>query len=152
MIVVLQRVKEASVSVQGEVSGKVQQGVCLLVGVEKGDTEQDAQYLARKIAELRIFPDKQGKMNLSLCDIQGEVLAISQFTLAGSVKKGRRPSFDKAEDPSRAKPLFRYLVDQIKKYGLKVETGIFAAAMDVSLINEGPVTFILQKRDADTLS
>jgi D-tyrosyl-tRNA(Tyr) deacylase len=152
VIVVLQRVKEASVSVQGEVSGKVQRGVCLLVGVEKGDTEQDAQYLARKIAELRIFPDKQGKMNLSLCDIQGEVLAISQFTLAGSVKKGRRPSFDKAEDPSRAESLFRYLVGQIKKYGLKVETGIFAAAMDVSLINEGPVTFILQKRDAETLS
>jgi D-tyrosyl-tRNA(Tyr) deacylase len=152
VIVVIQRVKEASVSVQGEVAGKVQQGVCLLVGVEKGDTEQDVQYLARKIAELRIFPDKQGKMNLSLCDIQGEVLAISQFTLAGSVKKGRRPSFDKAEDPSRAEPLFGYLVDQIKKYGLKVKTGIFAAAMDVSLINEGPVTFILQKRDADTLS
>ncbi len=148
MIIVLQRVKEASVSVQGNVSGKIQQGVCLLVGIEKGDTEEDAQHLARKIAELRIFPDKEGKMNLSLCDVQGEVLAVSQFTLAGSVKKGRRPSFDKAEEPSRAEPLFLYFVDQIKKFGLKVETGIFAASMDVCLINEGPVTFILQKKNS----
>lgn len=147
MIIVLQKVKEASVSVQGKVSGKIQQGVCLLVGIEKGDTEEDAQYLACKIVELRIFPDNEGKMNLSLCDVQGEVLAVSQFTLAGSVKKGRRPSFDKAEDPSRAEPLFRYFVNQIKKFGLKVETGIFAASMDVCLINEGPVTFILQKKD-----
>jgi D-tyrosyl-tRNA(Tyr) deacylase len=129
------------------VSGKIQHGVCLLVGVEKGDTEKDAHHLARKIAELRIFPDKQGKMNLSLCDVQGEVLAVSQFTLAGSVKKGRRPSFDKAEEPSRAEPLFHYFVDQIKKFGLRVETGIFAASMDVSIVNEGPVTFILQKRE-----
>jgi len=147
VIIVLQKVKEASVSVQGKVSGKIQQGVCLLVGIEKGDTEEDALYLARKIAELRIFPDNEGKMNLSLCDVQGEVLAVSQFTLAGSVKKGRRPSFDKAEEPSRAEPLFRYFVNQIKKFGLKAETGIFAASMDVCLINEGPVTFILQKKD-----
>jgi D-tyrosyl-tRNA(Tyr) deacylase len=147
VIIVLQKVKEASVSVQGKVVGKIKQGVCLLVGIEKGDTEEEAQYLARKIAELRIFPDKEGKMNLSLCDVQGEVLAVSQFTLAGSVKKGRRPSFDKAEEPSRAEPLFRYFVDQIKKFGLKVETGIFAASMDVFLINEGPVSFILQKKN-----
>ncbi|MEE8604007.1 MAG: D-aminoacyl-tRNA deacylase [Candidatus Aminicenantaceae bacterium] len=147
MIIVLQKVKEASVSVQGKVSGKIQQGVCLLVGIEKGDTEEDAKYLAQKIAELRIFPDNEGKMNLSLCDVQGEVLAVSQFTLAGSVKKGRRPSFDKAEGPSRAEPLIRHFVNQIKKFGLKVETGIFAASMDVCLINEGPVTFILQKKD-----
>lgn len=147
MIIVLQKVKEASVSVQGKVSGKIKHGVCLLVGIEKGDTEEDALYLARKIAELRIFPDNEGKMNLSLYDVQGEVLAVSQFTLAGSVKKGRRPSFDKAEEPSRAEPLFRYFVNQIKKFGLKTETGIFAASMDVCLINEGPVTFILQKKD-----
>ena len=152
MIIVLQRVKEALVSVRGQVSGKIQNGVCLLVGIERGDTEEDARYLARKIAELRIFPDNEGKMNLSLCDVQGEVLAISQFTLAGSVKKGRRPSFDKAEEPSRAEPVFRYFVDQVKKYGLKVETGIFAASMDVSLVNEGPVTFVLQKKEKDTVS
>jgi D-tyrosyl-tRNA(Tyr) deacylase len=120
-------------------------GICLLVGIEKGDTEENAHYLARKVVELRIFPDNEGKMNLSLCDVNGEVLAVSQFTLAGSVKKGRRPSFDNAEDPSRAEPLFLYFVDQIKKFGLKVETGIFAASMDVSLINEGPVTFVLRK-------
>jgi D-tyrosyl-tRNA(Tyr) deacylase len=89
-------------------------------------------------------------MNLSLCDVQGEVLAISQFTLAGSVKKGRRPSFDKAEEPSRAELVFHYFVGQVKQYGLKVETGVFAASMDVSMINEGPVTFVLQKRDTDT--
>jgi D-tyrosyl-tRNA(Tyr) deacylase len=146
VIVVLQKVKEASVSVLDKVAGKIEGGVCLLVGIEKGDTEEEARYMARKIAELRIFPDNEGKMNLSLCDVNGEVLAVSQFTLAGSVKKGRRPSFDKAEDPTRAEPLFFYFVDQIKKFGLNVETGIFAASMDVRLINEGPVTFILQKK------
>lgn len=148
MIVVLQKVKEASVSVEGKVTGKIQEGLCLLVGIEKGDTEKEAQYLARKIAELRIFPDNEGKMNLSVCDVQGEVLAVSQFTLAGSVKKGRRPSFDKAEEPARAESLFRYFVHQIQNYGLKVETGIFAALMEVCLINDGPVTFILQKKDS----
>jgi D-tyrosyl-tRNA(Tyr) deacylase len=147
VIVVCQRVREASVSVQGKVAGKIQRGVCLLVGFEKGDTGVSADYLARKIAELRIFPDNEGKMNLSLRDVRGEVLAVSQFTLAGSVKKGRRPSFDKAEEPSRARELFGYFVDQIKKYGLKVQTGVFGASMDVSLINEGPVTFILQKKN-----
>ncbi len=148
MVIVLQKVKEASVSVQGEVEGRIGPGVCLLVGIEKGDTEEDASYLARKIAELRIFPDRVGKMNLSLCDVSGEVLAVSQFTLAGSVKKGRRPSFDKAEDPSLAEPLFLYFVEQVKTFGLKVETGVFAASMEVSLINEGPVTFILRKKQA----
>jgi D-tyrosyl-tRNA(Tyr) deacylase len=116
------------------------------VGIEKGDTEENARYLARKIVELRIFPDEQGKMNRSLCDVQGEVLTVSQFTLAGSVKKGRRPSFEKAENPIRAKPLFQYFVDQIRTHGLKVETGVFAALMEVHLVNDGPVTFILEKK------
>ena len=147
MIVVCQRVREASVSVKGKIAGRIQRGVCLLLGFEKGDTGASADYLARKIVELRIFPDNEGKMNLSLCDVCGEVLAVSQFTLAGSVKKGRRPSFDKAEEPSRARELFGYFVDKIKKYGLKVQTGVFGASMDVSLINEGPVTFILQKKN-----
>lgn len=145
MIIVCQRVKEASVSVESEVVGKINRGVCLLVGIEKGDTEEEARYLARKIAELRIFPDQQGKMNRSLCDIEGEVLAVSQFTLAGSVKKGRRPSFEKAEEPSKAEPLFRYFVKQIGNFGLKVQTGIFAALMEVYLVNDGPVTFILRR-------
>ena len=148
MIVVLQKVKEASVSIQGKVVGKIERGICLLVGIEKEDTEEDARYLARKIAELRIFPDNGGKMNLSLCDVQGEVLAVSQFTLAGSVKKGRRPSFDRAEDPSRAEPLFLYFVEQVRSFGVNVETGVFAALMEVSLINDGPVTFILQKNNS----
>ena len=147
MIIVLQKVKEASVSVQGKVIGKIERGVCLLVGIEKKDTEEEAQYLARKIAELRIFPDSQGKMNRSLCEVCGEVLAVSQFTLAGSVKKGRRPSFDRAEEPSRAEPLFLYFVERVRSFGLNVETGVFAALMEVSLINDGPATFILQKNN-----
>lgn len=146
MRIVLQRVREASVSVQDDVVGKIGQGVCLLVGIEKGDKEESARYLARKTVELRIFPDNQGRMNRSLLDIQGEVLAVSQFTLAGSLNKGRRPSFDNAEEPAQAEHLFRYFVEQIRESGLKVETGIFAALMDVRIINDGPVTFILQDR------
>jgi len=144
MKIVLQRVKEASVEVGGNVVGKIGKGICLLVGIEKGDSEQDAQYLAKKAVELRIFPDREGKMNLSLQDIQGEVLAVSQFTLAGSTRKGRRPSLDKAEAPDKAEKLFNYFVDIIKQKGIKVETGVFQAMMDVRLINEGPVTFIQQ--------
>lgn len=147
MRVVLQRVRDASVSVQDVVVGKIGRGVCLLVGIEKGDKEEGARYLARKIVELRIFPDDQGKMNRSLLDVHGEVLAVSQFTLAGSVNKGRRPSFDKAEEPAQAEHLFRYFVDQIRESGLKVETGIFAAMMDVRIVNDGPVTFILKDRE-----
>ncbi|MDH4218293.1 MAG: D-aminoacyl-tRNA deacylase [Candidatus Aminicenantes bacterium] len=147
MRIVLQRVREASVSVQDDVVGKIGEGVCLFVGIEKGDKEEGARHLARKTVELRIFPDDQGKMNRSLLDVHGEVLAISQFTLAGSVKKGRRPSFDRAEEPVQAEHLFRYFVDQIRESGLKVETGIFAALMDVRIINDGPVTFILQDRE-----
>ena len=146
MKIVLQRVKQAAVEVQRKIRGEIKRGICLLVGIEKGDSEDDAQYLAKKVVELRIFPDKEGKMNLSLSEIKGEVLAVSQFTLAGSVKKGRRPSFDKAESPERAENLFHYLVDLIRRRGIKVETGVFGALMDVHLINDGPVTFILQKK------
>ncbi len=147
MRIVLQRVREASVVVQDDVVGKIGQGVCLLVGIEKGDKEEGARYLARKTVELRIFPDDQGKMNRSLLDVRGEVLAVSQFTLVGSLNKGRRPSFDKAEEPAQAEHLFRYFVEQIRESGLKVETGIFAALMEVRIINDGPVTFILQDRE-----
>jgi D-tyrosyl-tRNA(Tyr) deacylase len=142
----LQRVKEASVSVEGKRVGEIGPGICLLVGVEKKDTEEEARFLARKIGELRIFPDEQGKMNLSVGEVRGEVLAISQFTLAGSVKKGKRPSFDKAEESSLAEPIFLKFVEHIRHFGLKVKTGVFGASMEVSLINDGPVTFILQKR------
>lgn len=146
MKIVLQRVKEAAVDVQGKVVGKIGRGICLLVGIEKGDSEEDARYLAKKVTELRIFPDEEGKMNLSVLDTQGEAMAVSQFTLTGSVKKGRRPSFDEAEEPEKADKIFKYFVELIKQRGVKVETGVFKAMMDVHLINEGPVTFILESK------
>jgi len=146
MKIVLQRVKEASVAVDGRTVGRIGRGVCLLVGVEKGDGEVDAEFLARKAVELRIFPDADGKMNLSLGDIGGEVLAVSQFTLAASVRKGRRPSFDGAEEPVRAAELFRYFVGAVEALGIAVETGVFQALMDVHILNDGPVTFVLESR------
>lgn len=148
MKIVLQRVRSASVEVSGKVVGKTGRGLCLLVGVEKRDSENDAQYLARKVTELRVFPDPEGKMNLSVLDIQGEILAVSQFTLAASTRKGRRPGFDQAEEPKRAEELFTYFVGLVRERGIKVETGVFQALMDVNLINEGPVTFILQSRES----
>ena len=146
MVIVLQRVSEASVEVGGKVAGAIGRGVCLLVGIEKGDTEEDARFLAGKTAELRIFPDAEGKMNVPLTAVGGAVLAVSQFTLAGSVRKGRRPSFDGAEEPARAEALFRELVTVLRVRGLKVETGVFQATMKVRLVNDGPVTFLLESR------
>lgn len=143
MKVVLQRIKKASVEIGGEVHCRIDHGVCLLVGVEKGDSLDHVHRVANKIVDLRIFPDSEGKMNLSLLDTKGEVLAVSQFTLAGSVSKGRRPSFDKAEKSVRAERLFDSFVQKIEDRGLKVKKGIFGALMDVCLINDGPVTFIL---------
>jgi D-tyrosyl-tRNA(Tyr) deacylase len=149
MKIVLQRVLEASVSVEQRVVGRIGRGVCLLVGVEKGDGEEEARYLANKVAELRIFPDPQGKMNLALTDIAGEVLAVSQFTLAGSVRKGRRPSFDKAEAPDKAAELLNYFVTELQQRGLLVKTGMFGAMMEVCLVNDGPVTFYLSRTPQD---
>jgi D-tyrosyl-tRNA(Tyr) deacylase len=146
MKIVLQRVKEARVDVDGKTVGRIGKGVCLLVGVEKGDGEPDAEFLARKTVELRIFPDAEGKMNLSLGETGGEVLAVSQFTLAASVRKGRRPSFDGAEEPGRASELFRYFVGAIEALGIAVETGVFQALMEVHILNDGPVTFLLDSR------
>ncbi len=143
MKIVLQRVKKASVEIGGKVHCRIDQGVCLLVGVEKGDSLDEANRVANKIVDLRIFPDAQGKMNLSLLEKGGKVLAVSQFTLAGSTAKGRRPSFDKAEEPQRAERIFDSFVQEIKDSGLEVEKGVFGALMDVCLINDGPVTFIL---------
>ncbi|MBN2206540.1 MAG: D-tyrosyl-tRNA(Tyr) deacylase, partial [Candidatus Aminicenantes bacterium] len=131
MKIVLQRVKEASVEAEGRTVGRIGRGICLLVGVEKGDTADDARSLARKAVELRIFPDREGKMNLGLAETGGEVLAVSQFTLAGSVRKGRRPSFDNAEGPAVAAALFEELVRAVREAGFKVATGVFQAAMEV---------------------
>jgi len=146
MKIVLQRVKEARVDVDGKTAGRIGRGVCLLVGVEKGDGESDAEHLARKCVELRIFPDVEGKMNLSLAETEGEVLAVSQFTLAASVRKGRRPSFDGAEQPGRAAELFDYFVGAVEALGVTVETGVFQALMEVHIVNDGPVTFILDSK------
>ena len=148
MKIVLQRVSRAAVMVEGKTVGAVGRGICLLVGVEKGDREEDADYLAKKIVGLRIFPDADEKMNLSLLDIDGELLAVSQFTLAGSVRKGRRPGFDRAEDPDRASRLFSYFVERVRILGIrKVETGVFAASMRVRIDNDGPVTFVLESSE-----
>jgi len=148
--VVLQRVREAAVEVGGVTRGRVGPGVCLLVGIEKGDSEEDAGYVANKIVDLRIFSDEEGKMNLSLADIGGEVLAVSQFTLAGSVKKGRRPSFDNVEEPRRAEALFCGFAQKIRDRGIKVETGVFGEVMNVRLVNDGPVTFCIQSKNSST--
>ena len=147
MRIVLQRVREASVEAEGRVAGTIGRGVCLLVGVEKGDTEADADRMASKAADLRIFPDAAGKMNLSLADVGGEVLAVSQFTLAGSVRKGRRPSFDGAEEPARAEALFERFVEALRGRGLGVTTGVFRTHMTVRIVNDGPVTFVLETRE-----
>lgn len=146
MKIVLQRVREARVDVDGKTVGRVGRGVCLLVGVEKGDGEADAEFLAKKCVELRIFPDAEGRMNLSLAEAGGGVLAVSQFTLAASVRKGRRPSFDGAEEPGRAAELFEYFVGAVEALGVSVETGVFQALMDVHILNDGPVTFVLESR------
>ena len=144
MKIVLQRVREASVEVGERTVGAIGRGLCLLVGVEKGDSLEQAAALARKAVELRIFPDAEGKMNLGLADVGGEVLAVSQFTLAGSVRKGRRPSFDNAEEPGRAASVFEHFAACVREAGFKVETGIFQAEMTVHIRNDGPVTFVLE--------
>lgn len=144
MRIVLQRVREAEVETEGRIAGRIGRGICLLVGVEKGDTEAEADRMAAKAVDLRIFPDEAGKMNLSLADVGGEVLAVSQFTLAGSVRKGRRPSFDGAEEPGRAEALFARFVDALRGRGIRVATGVFQAAMTVRIVNDGPVTFVLE--------
>lgn len=148
MKIVLQRVKEARVDVEGQTAGRIGRGLCLLVGIEKGDGEAEAEYLAKKCVELRVFPDAQDKMNLSLVEAGGEVLAVSQFTLAASVRKGRRPSFDGAEEPGRAAELFDYFVGAVEALDVTVETGIFQAMMEVYIVNDGPVTFILESSSA----
>ena len=146
MRAVVQRVTRASVKVDNENTGEIGSGLLVLLGVAQEDTEADADYLAEKIAGLRIFEDDAGKMNLSVADAGGAVLAVSQFTLFGDVRRGKRPSFDAAARPDRAKELYQYFVERIRASGLRCEVGRFQAAMDVELINSGPVTILLDSR------
>lgn len=146
MRAVVQLVKQGSVTVAGQESGAIKKGVLIFLGVSREDTEQDAVLLADKIVNLRIFPDHEEKMNLSLLDTQGEALIVSQFTLYGDCRKGRRPSYSKAAGPDQAAALYRFFIQQVEGLGVRVATGIFQAMMEVSLINDGPVTLLLDSR------
>ncbi len=147
MKALLQRVTGASVSVAGEMVGRIGRGLVIFVGVADGDTEKDAQYLAQKAVSLRIFADEASKFNLSALDIKGELLVVSQFTLLADTKKGRRPSFTEAEPPAQAEQLFERFVEQAHATGLKVETGRFQQYMQVEIHNDGPVTILLDSRE-----
>lgn len=144
MKLVIQRIKEASVCVNGKIEGQIGSGLLIFVGVGKHDDEENAIRLAEKTLNLRIFDDEQGKMGVSVKDAQGEILAVSQITLYGDFSKGHRPSFDPAAPPQLAKALFEKFVEELKKSGLNVKTGVFGARMDVKLINDGPVTFVME--------
>ncbi len=146
MKAVIQRVSAARVDVNDETVGEIGAGILVLLGVEQGDTDQDAAWLAKKIVELRIFEDSAGKMNLSLTEVGGSLLVVSQFTLLGSCNKGRRPSFIAAAPPEEGNRLYGYFTDRARESGAKVETGIFQAMMKVHLVNDGPVTFILDSK------
>jgi D-tyrosyl-tRNA(Tyr) deacylase len=144
MRAVVQRVSEAQVEVEGSITGKIGGGMVILLGVAQGDTEQDAVWLVDKIRGLRIFEDSEGKMNLSVEETGGSLLVVSQFTLYGDTRKGRRPSFDKAAPAAEARRLYEYFVDVARERGLQVETGVFQAMMNVRLVNAGPVTLICE--------
>ncbi|MGB8834961.1 MAG: D-aminoacyl-tRNA deacylase [Candidatus Sulfotelmatobacter sp.] len=146
MRAVIQRVSRAKVTVNQEITGEIALGLLVLLGVARDDSESDANYLAEKIIGLRIFEDDQGKMNRSLQDVGGSVLAISQFTLYGDVRRGKRPSFDAAAPPEKARQLYQFFVDQIRAAGLRCETGRFQETMKVELANEGPVTILLDSQ------
>jgi D-tyrosyl-tRNA(Tyr) deacylase len=146
MKAVIQRVSTAKVMVQGKPVGSIQQGLLILLCVLRGDDEEDVRILSEKIPRLRIFEDEQGKMNRSLVEVKGQVLVVSQFTLAADLKKGLRPSFEPAADPQMAETLYQKFVNQLQQSGIGVETGVFGAEMEVTLTNDGPVTFILDTK------
>lgn len=146
MVVVLQRVSNASVEIKGEKVSEIGKGLVLFLGIQKGDNEKDIDYLVNKIPNLRVFEDSSGKMNLSLKDIGGEILIVSEFTLTADCKKGLRPSFDKAAPPQEAKKLYETFIERLKQIGVPVKEGVFRSFMNVSLINEGPVTFVITTR------
>lgn len=144
MKVLIQRVNEASVTIDSKVYSSIKKGILALVGIEKGDSIEQVEKLAKKVVNLRIFSDENGKMNLSLIDIKGEILVVSQFTLCGNCKKGTRPSFDNSAVPEIANEYYEKFIQNIKEYGINVATGQFGADMKVELINDGPVTFMLE--------
>ena len=146
MKIVIQRVTEANVKVEGKIVGELTKGLLLLIGIDEEDEKTDADWLVQKILNLRIFGDEEGKLNLSVTDISGEILCISQFTLIADYKKGNRPSFIKAAKPDKAIPLFEYFKTEIAKSGLKTESGIFGADMKISLLNDGPVTIVMDSK------
>ncbi|MFC4356047.1 D-aminoacyl-tRNA deacylase [Chryseomicrobium palamuruense] len=145
MRIVLQRAKAAQVTVSGELTGAISHGYVLLVGVTHEDTTAQADWLAEKVAGIRLFEDDEGKMNRSIADVSGQILSVSQFTLYADSRKGRRPSFIEAARPEMAEPLWLYFNDRLRALGLTVETGIFGAMMDVQFTNDGPVTIMLEK-------
>lgn len=145
MKALIQRVKRASVTIGGELYSKIDKGLLVFLGVEKGDTVENCEKLSQKVLNLRIFEDENDKMNLSVNDVNGEILVVSQFTLCGDCKKGTRPSFDKAAHPDIAVKLYEDFVGKMRASGLKTETGKFRAMMDVELVNDGPVTFMVEK-------
>ena len=146
MKALVQRVTGASVSVSGRVMGKIGHGLVILLGIARGDSEEDARYLANKIINLRIFPHQASEIALSALEIEGEILVVSQFTLLADLRKGRRPSFTEAAPPDKAKELYQFFIDQVRSTGLNVETGVFQEHMLVEIHNDGPVTLILESK------
>ena len=147
MRLVIQRVSEAKVLIQGRTQGSIRTGLMVLVGISKSDTPETAEYCADKLLGLRVFPDPAGKMNLSVVDAGGAILVVSQFTLYGDCRKGRRPSFDEAAPPAEAQAIYNLLVDTLRRGPVPVETGVFQAAMEVHLVNQGPVTLLIDTAD-----
>lgn len=150
MRVVIQRVNQARVEVDGAVVGNIERGILAYVGIERGDTEKEIRFMADKILNLRMFPDDARRMNLSVLDVDGGILSVSQFTLASYIKKGRRPDFGNAEDPAKAEELYN-LFNRVLSQEIHVETGVFGAMMNISSVNDGPVTFIIEKKTGDAV-
>jgi len=144
MIIILQKVSEASVEIEEKIISSIKKGIVLFTCIEKSDTEKEILFWGRKIPELRVFPDQQGKLNLSVKEVNADILVISQFTLASDLRKGRRPGFENAAEPHQAESLFNLFINTLKKSNLNTQSGIFGAYMKIHLINDGPVTFILK--------